>query len=141
MADTRKFKKVIDDDMGASLSYIGSFTVAVDGENVEYVHYFSLENDAVYLLRPTVPKDNDTDHIFQTLLIYHHDCEVYDMSDRLVAEFISKDHHWVYRDLTEEPVVEVQCLHMEGEESILRSEILFSKRWLEKQQKVKNDGN
>ena len=26
-------------------------------------------------------------------------------------------------------------------ESILRSEILFSKRWLEKQQKVKNDGD
>ena len=139
MADTRKFEKVIDDDMGAILSYIGLFTVGVDGKDVEYIHYFSLENDAVYLVRPTVPEDNDTDHIFQTLLIYHHDCEVYDMSDKLVGTFFVKDDHWHYRDLLINPTQETRCFHVKGAESLLESELLFSKHWIENHQKVKHD--
>lgn len=134
MANPAEIKKILNKvrDKLAFIAYISKWK---GGNGVLYHQVFSYENDCVYLIE--IEEDRKRD--MSALLIYHCDCEVYDASDRLVGTFFVKDDHWHYRDLLINPTQETRCLHVKGAESLLESELLFSKHWLENHQKVKHD--
>ena len=112
-----------------------SLVSAWEGRNgVRYHQVFSFENDCVYLIEAAEEIEKDID----ALLIYNFDCAVYDASDKKVGEFFIMDDHWHYKDLLVNPVKETKCIHTKGAESLLESELLFSKHWLENHQKVKH---
>lgn len=130
MANPAEIKKTINKAAG-NLAFISGW----EGRNgVRYRQVFSNENNCVYLVEAADEREKDMD----ALLIYHPGLAVYDASDKLVAKFFRRDDYWYYRDLLVDPNTETKCIHSKRPESLLESEVLFSKHWLERK-KVKQD--